>query len=67
MPLEEYTWAMKEVMKDKDYLYESMIKDLYYLGMVLNRKYKLLRITYSIFMIGILVSVAAFVIAFKSL
>lgn len=67
MPLEEYTWAMKEMMKDKDYLYESMIKDLYYLGLVLNRKYKLLRITYSIFMIGILVSVAAFVIAFKNL
>ena len=67
MPLEEYTWAMKEMMKDKDYLYDSMIKDLYYLGLVLNRKYKLLRITYSIFMIGILVSVAAFVIAFKNL
>ncbi|CAM3976456.1 Pycsar system effector family protein [Flavobacterium antarcticum] len=67
MPLEEYTWAMKELMKDKDYLYESMIKDLYYLGLVLNRKYKLLRITYTIFMIGILISVAAFVIAFKNL
>lgn len=67
MPLEEYTWAMKELMKDKEYLYESMIKDLYYLGLVLNRKYKLLRVTYTIFMIGILISVAAFVIAFKSL
>lgn len=67
MPLDEYMWAMKDLMKDRDYLYETMIKDLYYLGLVLNRKYKLLRITYTIFMIGILVSVAAFVFAFKNL
>lgn len=67
MPIDEYMWAMKDLMKDREYLYETMIKDLYYLGLVLNRKYKLLRITYTIFMIGILASVAAFVIAFKSI
>ena len=38
----------------------------YYLGIVLNRKYKLLRMTYYIFMTGIIVSVLAFVIAFRS-
>ncbi len=67
VPLEEYEWAMNEMMKDRDYLYSSLIKDLYYLGLVLNRKYKLLRITYTLFMIGLLVSVASFVIAFKTL
>lgn len=66
MPVDEYLWAMNEMMKDKEYLYDSMIKDLYYLGIVLNRKYKLLRITYNIFMTGIIVSVLAFVIAFRS-
>lgn len=66
MPLEEYQWAVNEMMKDRDYLYNSMIKDLYYLGLVLNRKYKLLRITYTVFMIGIICSVFAFVWAFKS-
>lgn len=66
MPVDEYVWAMNEMMKDKEYLYDSMIKDLYYLGLVLHRKYKLLRITYTIFMIGIIVSVLAFVIAFRS-
>lgn len=65
MPLEEYQWAMNEMMKDKDYLYNSMIKDLYYLGVVLEKKYRLLRLTYNFFMIGIIVSVIAFVIAFK--
>ncbi|MCG2610945.1 DUF5706 domain-containing protein [Flavobacterium sp. SM15] len=66
MPLDEYQWAVNELMKDRDYLYDSMIKDLYYLGLVLNRKYKLLRITYTIFMIGIICSVFAFVWAFKN-
>jgi predicted metal-dependent HD superfamily phosphohydrolase len=65
VPLEEYEWAMHEMMKDRDYLYGSLIKDLYYLGLVLNRKYMLLRITYTIFMIGIVASVASFVIALK--
>ncbi len=65
MPLEEYTWGIREVMKDKDYLYDSMIKDLYFLGKVLHRKYKLLRITYAIFMTGIIISVIAFSVAFK--
>jgi len=65
MPLEEYTWGMRELMKDRDYLYNSMIKDLYFLGKVLHRKYRLLRITYAIFMSGIIISVIAFAIAFK--
>jgi len=64
MPYEEYEWAMNELMKDPDYLYNSMVKDLYYLGLVLKRKYTLLRVTYNIFMVGIVVSSVAFVLAF---
>lgn len=67
MPLEDYKWAMNEMMKDREYLYNSMIKDLYYLGVVLEKKYRLLRIAYNIFMIGIVMSVIAFVIAFKTI
>jgi predicted metal-dependent HD superfamily phosphohydrolase len=67
MPLEEYEWAVNEMMKDDKYLYNSMIKDLYFLGLVLEKKYSLLRITYNIFMLGIIVSVISFVIAFNSI
>jgi len=67
MPLDEYQWAVNDMMKDRDYLYNSMIKDLYYLGLVLHRKYALLRTTYTVFMIGIIISVIAFVYAFISL
>ena len=65
MPLDEYQWAMNEMMKDREYLYNSMIKDLYFLGLVLEKKYRLLRVAYNFFMIGIIISVIAFVIAFK--
>ncbi|MBP4138511.1 Pycsar system effector family protein [Flavobacterium geliluteum] len=67
MPLQEYDWAMNEMMKDRDYLYSTMIKDLYYLGLVLQRKYNLLRIAYNLFMVGLIVTVISFVIAFKNI
>jgi len=65
MKLDEFEWAMSEMMQDRDYLYSSMKKDLYFLGLVLNRKYNILRITYTVFIVGIIVSVAAFGIAFQ--
>ena len=52
------------MIKDKDYVYESLMLDLHLLGKVLHRKYLLLRLTYTVFMLGIIISVIAFVIAF---
>jgi hypothetical protein len=60
---EEYNTAMRNMMVDTDYLYGSLIKDIYHLGTVLGRKYKLIRLAYNIFMIGIVVSVIAFALA----
>lgn len=65
MKLEDYQWAINELIKDKDYIYSSLTKDLYFLGLVLNRKYKILRWTYTVFIIGIIVSVFAYALAFK--
>ena len=64
MKLEDFEWGISEMMTDRDYLYGSLTKDLYFLGLVLNRKYKILRLTYTVFMIGIIVSVLAFAISF---
>ena len=64
MGLSEFTWGMKEMMKDKDFLYDNMIKDFYYLGQVLGQKYQKLRICYTFFMYGLIISVLAFAIAF---
>jgi len=67
MIFEDYQNAMDILIKDRDYIYDSMVKDLYYLGKVLDRKYRLLSITYQIFMAGIIISVLSFGYAFLSL
>ncbi|REC61420.1 phosphohydrolase [Chryseobacterium pennae] len=67
MMFDDYHNAMRDLIKDRDYIYDSMVKDLYYLGKVLDRKYKLLSITYKIFMAGIIISVLSFGFAFFSL
>jgi predicted metal-dependent HD superfamily phosphohydrolase len=64
MSVEDYEWSMKEMMKDADYLYGSLIKDIYYLAKVLGTKYKFLRIAYNVFMFGFVVSILSFIMAF---
>ncbi|NJB83054.1 Pycsar system effector family protein [Wenyingzhuangia aestuarii] len=67
MPLEVFDKGIFTLMDDREYLYKSLNKDLYFLGIVLARKYRLLRVTYTIFMVGIIASVIAFGIAFYNL
>lgn len=67
MELEEYEVALKMMMNDDKKLYSALILDQYSLGKVLAKKYKLLRIAYNLFMIGIVVSVLVFIIAFINL
>lgn len=64
MKLEDYEWAIGEMLQDKEYIYSALTKDLYFLGVVLDRKYKLLRMTYNVFMIGIIISVITFAVFF---
>lgn len=61
--MEDYEKAMSKMMVDTEYLYGSLIKDIYQLGVVLARKYRLIRWAYNIFMFGIIISVIAFAIA----
>jgi hypothetical protein len=62
MEVEDYQRAMNQMMKDGEYLYNSMIKDIYFLGTVLAKKYKYLRISYTIFMWGLIIAVVAFAV-----
>jgi len=64
MGLKEFTWGMKEMIKDKEFLYDNMIMDFYFLGQVLGQKYQRLRICYTFFMYGLIISVLAYAIAF---
>ena len=64
MKLDDYEWAIEELMENDKNLYKTMIKDQFSLGEVLAKKYKLLRKAYNVFMVGIIISVIAFVLAF---
>ncbi|GAB4024791.1 Pycsar system effector family protein [Spirosoma gilvum] len=64
MSLGEYEWGIQQLMNDSTYLYNSMARDIYYLGLVLAKKYKLLRVAYNIFMFGFIISILAFLIVF---
>ena len=59
----DYENAMTRMMVDSEYLYSSLVKDIYQLGVVLARKYRLIRWAYNIFMFGIIISVIAFALA----
>lgn len=63
MDFEHYYDGMKQVMDDGEFLYASLIRDIHSQGIVLGEKYKLLRISYTVFMFTLIVSVLAFAIA----
>jgi hypothetical protein len=48
------------MLSDPEFLYSSMSRDLYFLGIVLAKKYQYLSICYNIFMYGLITSVLAF-------
>jgi predicted metal-dependent HD superfamily phosphohydrolase len=64
MDFDHYYEGMKEVMSDSDFLYGSLIRDIHSQGIVLGHKYKLLRISYTIFMFTLIIAVIAFAITF---
>lgn len=63
LSFDQYSIGIKQMLKERDYLYSSLIKDIYYQGLVLNKKYRYLSISYTIFMYGLILSVLAFGLA----
>lgn len=52
MGFRDYEWAMLEMLTDKDYLYSSLIRDIYYLGEKLQKKHTYIRKSLTVFLIG---------------
>lgn len=63
LSLDDFQDGMYELMKTGDSVYTNMITDVYYLGDVLTRKYRLLRLSYTIFMVGLILTALSFGIA----
>lgn len=51
-------------MNDTSYLYDTLVRDIYHLGKVLGKKYHYLRLCYTVFMFGMIISVISFIIVY---
>ena len=58
--LQDFVREMGVFRQEQTRLYDSMSVDIYQLGIVLHRKYRLVQISYNVFMIGLAVSVLSF-------
>lgn len=62
MNYRDYEWAMLEMISDKDYLYSSLIKDIYYLGEKIHKKHTNIRNSLIVFLVGTGLSALSFLI-----
>ena len=66
LDLEQFEAAMDAVLRDGELLYGNMTRDLYFLGKVLDKKYRFLTMSYNIFMVGFVATVLTFLFALFS-
>jgi len=64
LTLDQYEAAVDAMLRDGSLLFGNMARDIYYLGQVLDRKYRLLTFSYTIFMMGFVATVGAFLGAY---
>ncbi len=64
LSLSDYQQGMRDLMESQDLLYFNMVRDLYGLGGVLDKKFRLLRISFTVFMFALVVGVGTFVLVF---
>lgn len=57
LPRDDYVLAVRELLQDSDRIYNSMIGQLYLLGAQANKKFKLLQISYAVFLVGLGLSI----------
>ncbi|MEM9820822.1 MAG: Pycsar system effector family protein [Bacteroidota bacterium] len=63
LELDQFEAAVDAVLRDGELLYGNMVRDLYFLGKVLDKKYRFLTISYNIFMVGFVATVLTFLVA----
>jgi hypothetical protein len=64
LDFQTYLREMEQVVNSRAVVYESLAKDLYGLGKVLgDRKYRYIRISYQVFMIGLVISMIVLAIS----
>ena len=57
MTRDEYEDAMVDLLHNRQLLYRNMVRDLHGMGLVLEKKYRMLRVAYIAFLVGMMVSI----------
>ncbi len=62
LELADYEDRMKTLRGQADKMYDDMFRDIYFLGRVLDKKFRLLQYSYSIFIAGLVLAVGIFLL-----
>jgi hypothetical protein len=58
---EEFTEGMFDLIENKELVYRAMVRNLYGLGAVLKKKFELLQVAYTSFMLALILGVSSFI------
>ena len=61
MSAEEFQDTMNELLGNRNLLYDNMTRNLYFMGKVLERKYRLLKYSYTVFFMTLAMAVVFFI------
>lgn len=61
LPQNEYWDKMRAMMDDRETVYQKMSEHLYWLGLLANKQFKYINLSYAVFRWGLLASLAAFI------
>jgi hypothetical protein len=64
LSMEEYEKEVDDMLRDGASLYGNMTRDTYLLGKVLDKKYRLLTVSYNVFMLGFVATVVGYLVAY---
>jgi hypothetical protein len=64
MNMADYRKGLLQVVKDADVLDDTIVADLFFLGKALGQKFKRLRTCYTVFMVGMIITVVIFAVVF---
>jgi len=62
IPLEKFEKAFSDILLSTKLLYGNMIKDLHHYDKLLSKKFQLLRASYTIFLVGMILTVVSFIV-----
>ncbi len=62
MDLRDFEWGMHEMLSDGNFLYSTMVRDLYFLGKTLHKKSRMIRLSLGLFILGLVLSTTLFVL-----